>query len=66
MIGSNCTIYSINHADERTDVPICLQGYTLENPVVIEDDVWIGGNCTIIIDQGIHIHQAQSLLHVVL
>lgn len=42
MMGPECAIYTTNHAHDRTDIPMILQGYTPEKPVVIEDDVWIG------------------------
>lgn len=42
MMGPECAIYTTNHSHDRTDIPMILQGYTPEKPVVIEDDVWIG------------------------
>jgi acetyltransferase-like isoleucine patch superfamily enzyme len=47
LIGPGTTIYTVHHNFERTDVPIKLQGNT-EKPIIIEDDVWIGANCTIV------------------
>lgn len=48
MMGTNCTIYTQNHAFSRIDIPMCFQGSQKEKKVVIEDDVWIGGNVTIL------------------
>ncbi len=48
MMGPNCTIYTQNHSFERTDIPMCMQGVSDEKVVIIEDDVWIGGNATIL------------------
>lgn len=53
MMGSDCTMYSRNHAFYRTDVPMCEQGYLPEETIVIGDDVWIGGH--VIILPGVHI-----------
>jgi len=48
MMGVNVTIFSSNHAFDRTDIPIINQGYKTYSPVVIEDDVWIGNNVLIL------------------
>lgn len=48
MMGTNCIIYSRNHAFERTDIPMVQQGFSEVKPVVISDDVWIGGRVTIL------------------
>lgn len=45
LIGPNVGIYTVNHAlnsENRT------KGYEISRPVVICDDVWIGGNASII------------------
>ena len=55
MMGTYCTIYTQNHAFSRIDIPMCFQGARAEEKVVIEDDVWIGGNVTIL--PGVHIHR---------
>lgn len=47
MMGLNVTIFSSNHAFDRTDIPMTLQGYKSSPPIVIEDDVWIGSNVII-------------------
>lgn len=46
MIGPNTVVVAFNHGFERTDVPMRLQRNVSES-VMIEDDVWIGANCTI-------------------
>jgi maltose O-acetyltransferase len=48
MMGPNCTILGINHDIKRTDVPMIEQGYSRPRPPIIEDDVWIGANVTIL------------------
>lgn len=47
MMGPNVTIYGSNHVFERTDIPMRIQGMKKYPPVVIEDDVWIGGHVII-------------------
>ena len=41
MMGPNVRIYSRNHCTERTDIPMCRQGFAPVEPVVIGNDVWI-------------------------
>lgn len=48
MMGPNVCIFTANHAYDRTDIPMNAQGMSAERPVVIEDDVWIGANVTIL------------------
>lgn len=48
MMGPNVTIYTTNHQTARTDIPMCQQGFCKMKPVIIGDDVWIGGNVTIL------------------
>jgi maltose O-acetyltransferase len=48
MMGPDCIIYTINHAFDRIDIPMCQQGVDEERPVIIGDDVWIGGRVTIL------------------
>ncbi|MBQ4133007.1 MAG: acyltransferase, partial [Desulfovibrionaceae bacterium] len=52
LIGPNCLIQAANHRFDRLDVPIMEQGHT-PGKIVIEDDVWIGGN--VVICPGAHI-----------
>ena len=48
MIGPECFIYTMNHRFDRTDIPMIDQGISEIQPVVIEDDVWIGARVTIL------------------
>ena len=41
MMGPNVCIFTKNHAFDRTDIPMCMQGMAEERPVVIGDDGWI-------------------------
>jgi len=52
ILGPFVKVWSINHRYERTDIPIWDQGWTT-NPVIIEDDVWIGMGAIIL--PGTHI-----------
>jgi acetyltransferase-like isoleucine patch superfamily enzyme len=49
LIGPGCVIAPANHAYSRRDVPIRHQGFMpSRGGVVIEDDVWLGANCTLL------------------
>ena len=48
MMGTNCIIYSRNHAFARLDIPMWQQGFSNSKPVIIGNDVWIGGRVTIL------------------
>ncbi|MBP3451783.1 MAG: acyltransferase [Agathobacter sp.] len=47
MIGKNLRIYTKNHKNDRTDIPMRLQGFTEVSPLNIGNDVWIGDNVII-------------------
>lgn len=47
MIGPDCYIFRLNHKFDRTDIPMRLQGFSEIKQTIIEDDVWIGRNVTI-------------------
>lgn len=47
MMGPRCTILTRNHHIDDVTVPMNQQGFAEFRPVVIEDDVWIGANVTI-------------------
>lgn len=47
MMGPNCYIHGRNHEFGRIDIPMRLQGYTKGKPVIIDDDVWIGRDVSI-------------------
>lgn len=46
-IAAHCVIIPSNHNFHDPDTPIYLQGHNKKG-IVIEDDVWIGANCTIL------------------
>lgn len=48
MMGRNVTIFTANHNFDRTDIPMNQQGFQKEQPVVIQDDVWIGDRVIIL------------------
>lgn len=48
MMGPECCIETSNHIFDRTDIPMIEQGHEEYRPVVIGDDVWIGGRVTIL------------------
>ncbi len=43
-LGPDVKIWSVNHRFEDPDTPWMQQGWDKE-PVIIEDDVWLGANC---------------------
>jgi len=53
MMGPDVMILSRNHNYDKVDIPIKLQGNAEEQPVIIENDVWIGAR--VIILPGVHI-----------
>lgn len=53
MMGPDCTFYSMNHAFDRLDIPMCQQGFQPVKEIVIGNDVWIGGH--VIILPGVHV-----------
>lgn len=48
MMGPDCHIYTQNHKHEFSDVPFLLQGYEAPKPVIIGNNVWIGGRVVIL------------------
>lgn len=46
MIAPNCCLVAFDHGTALNGIPMIRQPLT-EAPIVIEDDVWIGANCTI-------------------
>jgi acetyltransferase-like isoleucine patch superfamily enzyme len=49
LIGPNCNIVPVNHNTSDRENPIRLQGYPKsKGGVVIEDDVWLAANVTIL------------------
>lgn len=47
MMGPNCYIHARNHAFDRIDIPMIYQGYYKSKPIIIDDDVWIGRDVSI-------------------
>jgi maltose O-acetyltransferase len=48
MMGTHCLIISRNHRFDDLNMPMCQQGFQEDNPVVIEDDVWVGSKVIIL------------------
>ena len=42
MMGPNCYVLDRNHRYDLTDKPMCFQGFSEKESLIIEDDVWIG------------------------
>lgn len=53
MMGPNVYVHTRNHKFDRTDIPMRLQGYSENSPLIIDDDVWIGRNVTIMVGRHI-------------
>jgi acetyltransferase-like isoleucine patch superfamily enzyme len=47
MIAPHCVFAAGNHEYRNLDVPMLLAGTFSNGPIIVEDDVWIGANCTI-------------------
>ncbi len=48
MMGPECLMYTQNHAFDRLDIPMWRQGHSPASPIMIGDDVWIGGRVIIL------------------
>lgn len=48
MMAQNVKIYRKNHNMYMNGIPMCQQGYTQTEKLVIEDDVWIGDSVIIL------------------
>ena len=55
MMGPECFIFTTNHEFSDLNIPMINQGFSKENKVIIEDNVWIGGRVTIL--PGVTIHE---------
>lgn len=53
MMGPNCTCITRNHCFESLELPMAKQGFTETRPIIIDNDVWVGANVTIL--PGVHI-----------
>lgn len=58
MVASHCAINTVSHNFGKTDIPMNAQG-TYCDPVIIEDDVWIGTAAVIL--QGVRIGQGSII-----
>lgn len=55
LIAPNCTLAASNHAFASRELAIREQGFLpSKGGIVIEDDVWIGSNCTILDGARLH------------
>ncbi len=50
MIGEELIAISLNHEFANTEIPMRLQGVQKDQPILIEDDVWIGSRVIILPD----------------
>ena len=48
MMGPDVCIFTTNHMFDRIDIPMNIQGFSEEKPVVIGNDVWIGARVIIL------------------
>lgn len=48
MMGPECIVYTRNHAFADVTIPMNMQGFSEERPVIIGNDVWIGGRVIIL------------------
>jgi maltose O-acetyltransferase len=48
MMGPDVMMFSQNHRFDRIDIPMNQQGFKVEEPIVIEDDVWISARVIIL------------------
>ena len=48
MMGPDCMFFTSNHKSESISIPMWQQGFTEVDPIVIEDDVWIGARVIIL------------------
>jgi len=66
LIAGNTVFAPTNHEYKDGNILICKQGFKMsKGGIIVEDDVWIGSNCTLL--DGTHIHKgavigAQSLI----
>lgn len=53
MMGPDCIMYSYSHEHGSINMPMNLQGFENETPVIIGNDVWIGAR--VIVLPGVHV-----------
>lgn len=59
MMASHVHVLDVNHAFERTDIPMNKQGYRKSESTIIEDDVWIG--MRVLIMPGKHVRKGSII-----
>lgn len=59
MMGEDVTIITRNHEFSRVDIPMMQQGFGENQPVTIDDDVWIGDRVLIL--PGVHVGQGSII-----
>lgn len=55
LIAQRVALLAVTHNIDKTEIPISQQGSTPVNPVIIEDDVWLGRN--VIVMPGVRIRK---------
>ncbi len=54
LIAANCTLAATNHAFQKLNLPIRMQGFQKSRGgIAIDQDVWIGANCVLL--DGAHV-----------
>ncbi|MGH2726710.1 MAG: acyltransferase [Actinomycetota bacterium] len=48
MMGPDVVFVSLNHEFGNADVPMIQQGFGTDQPVIVEDDVWIGARVVVL------------------
>jgi len=59
MIAPNVSLLANMHTHDRIDIPMAKQGKVVGNPVIIEDDVWLGRN--VIVMPGVKIEKGSII-----
>ena len=59
MMGPEVVVYTRNNKHDSLEIPMIEQGYEEYQPVIIEDDVWIGRRAMIM--PGVHIGKGSVL-----
>ena len=48
MMGPRCVLIASSHRFDSREVPMNQQGFAPDRRIVIEDDVWLGANVTVL------------------
>lgn len=59
MMAPNCHVFAQNHETSDISIPMNRQGFTERKQTIIDDDVWIGQNVTIL--PGRHIYKGSII-----